>query len=123
MDISLPEDGVIFELESGELSATVILAGDMAMKHEAGPIIHPTFDEKRVIVAFNQRAYKWRIKKLIEHFEERRPWEDRDTIIKGCVDELNRKYIELATSALGEYFINKGLAGFAETEDNPDDEV
>lgn len=121
MTFSLPDDGVIFELESGELSATVILAGDTAMKHEAGPIIHPTFDKKRVIVAFNARAYKWRINKLLEHFQERRPWEDRDTILKGCVDELNRKYIELTTAALHDYYLQEGLAGFADIDDELDE--
>ena len=123
MGFSLPEDGVIFTIESGELSATAILAGDNAMQHEAGPVIYPTFDEKRVIVAFNKRAYKWRINKLIDHFKERRPWETEDMIIKVCVEELNRKYIVLATEALGEYFIGKGLEVFADTEDEQDDEV
>lgn len=117
MGIKLPEDGVLFELNSGELSATVILAGNLAMQHDPGPTIHETFDEKRVIVSFNKKAYKWRVKKLVDHFAESRAYEDREVLEKECQNQLHKSYLAQTIQALQNHFESKGLDGFGEQED------
>ena len=118
MGIKLPEDGILFELSSGELSATVILAGNLAMQHDAGPAIHETFDEKRVIVSFNKKAYKWRIKKLIDQFTESRAYEPREVIEQECQNQMMKAYLALTIQALQEHFESKGLEGFGEQDDD-----
>lgn len=111
------EDNVLAEVQSGTLSAVIVLAGDKAMKGEAGPLIWTTLDDSRVVVSFNEKAFNWRVKKMVEHFTKKNPDEDPNSIERECRNKIGDKMLQQSMDALDQYFIAKGLTHLGEDED------
>jgi len=110
------EDNVLAEVTSGTLSAVIVLAGDKAMKGEAGPLIWTTLDDNRVVVSFNEKAFNWRVKKMVDHFAMKNPDEDRKAIERECRHRIGNKMLEQSSAALDQYFIAKGLTHLGEDD-------
>lgn len=112
------DKSVIAELGSGKLTALIMFASEEIMKDEAGPQIHPTLDEHRVIVTFNSKVFEWRVKTLYENFSEKRPDVAPGAIMKQCQESMIDAMLKATSEALDDYYALNGLSHLAEPLDD-----
>ena len=112
------DKSVIAELGSGKLTALVMFTSDEIMKDEAGPQIHPTLDEHRVIVTFNSKVFEWRVKSLFENYSEKRPEVAPGAIMKQCQESMIDAMLKATFEALDDYYALNGLSHLAEPLDD-----
>jgi hypothetical protein len=112
------DQSVIAELGSGQLTALVMFASEEIMNDEAGPQIHPTLDENRVIVTFNSKIFEWRVKNLFETYSEKRPDVSPGAIMKQCQESMLDAMLKATFEALDDYYALNGLSHLAEPLDD-----
>lgn len=99
----------LFEFDQGELSASVILVDDDVMGGEPGPVIFPTLEKTRVIVAFSEKVFRARLDRFIRFELKDCSGVDPDGVRARCEVLMLESMESVARDILGTYFEVLGL--------------
>jgi|GEM_PF-2065573 len=110
---------VLAEVASGELTALIMFVDKEIMSDDPGPMIHPTLDEKRVIVTLNKSIFDERVSIMAEAFRERVPEDvmDFEALTRRCTHELASSMLGKTLEVLDEYYAVNGMSHLAEKDE------
>lgn len=99
----------LFEFDQGELSASVILVHDDVMGGEPGPVIFPTLEKTRVIVAFSEKVFRARLDRFIRFELKDGSGIDPDGVRARCEALMLESMESVARDIVDTYFEVLGL--------------
>lgn len=110
------DPSVLAEVASGELTALIMFVDKEIMNNDPGPMIHPTLDEKRVIVTLNKAIFDERVDIMAEAFRKHTPDWDPETLNLRCTHELASSMLGKTLEVLDEYYAANGMSHLAEKD-------
>jgi hypothetical protein len=99
------DPSVLFEVGSGELTALGVFAHESVMDGHPGPLVFPTMDKTRVILAFNERIFRDKVEILARRFIQERPDIDPEAIRRQSEKSLIEVMGKAVEQVLDDYFI------------------
>lgn len=110
----------IFEVKSGELAAVGMLVHENIMNGQPGPLVFPTMNKTRVILAFNEQLFQDRATILERRILRERPEIDPKVARRQSEHGLVRVMGRKAISVLDVYFQLTEVDHLAEKVDEDD---
>lgn len=96
-------DDFEYEFEEGGIEAVVMFASNESLHGETGPVIIPTIEPKRVVVALNELIFQARVDGLTARFTSERPEVDSAAIGQASVYYMLEAMVNVSRLKVAEY--------------------
>lgn len=99
-------DDFEYELEEDGVEAVVVFASNESMNGETGPVVIPTINPRRVVVALNELIFQARVDGLTARFTSERPEVDPAVIGQASVYYMLEAMVNVSRLKVSQYAEN-----------------